>query len=136
MLHLLVLWPALDASWVNVWGSLQLILSATSSSAVLFLYGGGMQPYGDDASQLLPLLWMGSVNLLILSRVYMCKVCVVCVCFVLVLLYSGMLRLYKIFQQAVPPVSDLRLMCHLLNNCSLYMSTILIYLLSINIGNN
>ena len=50
--------------------------------------------------------------------------------------HSGMLRLYKIFQQAVPPVSDLRLMCHLLNNCSLYMSTILIYLLSINIGNN
>ena len=49
---------------------------------------------------------------------------------------SGMLRLYKIFQQAVPPVSDLRLRCHLLNNCSLYMSTILIYLLSINIGNN
>ena len=35
-----------------------------------------MQPYGYDASQLLPLLWMGSVNLLILSRVYMCK----CVC--------------------------------------------------------
>ena len=47
--------------------------------------------------------------------------------------YSGMLRLYKIFQQAVPPVSDLRLMCHLLNNCSLYMSTILIYLLSIKL---
>ena len=50
---------------------------------------------------------------------------------------SGMLiRLYNIFQQAVPLVSDLRLMCHLLNNCSLYMSIILIYLLSINIGNN
>ena len=49
---------------------------------------------------------------------------------------SGMLRLYKNFQQAARPVSDLRLICHLLNNYSLYMSTILIYFLSINIGNN
>ena len=40
---------------------------------------------------------------------------------------SGWLRLYKIFQEAAPPISDLRLMCHLLNNCSLYMSIIFIY---------
>ena len=50
--------------------------------------------------------------------------------------HSGWLRLYKIFQEAAPPVSDLRLMCHLLNNCSLYMSIIFIYFLSIYIGNN
>ena len=50
--------------------------------------------------------------------------------------YSGWLRLYKIFQEAASPVSDLRLMFHLLNNCSLYMSIILIYFLSIYIGNN
>ena len=51
-------------------------------------------------------------------------------------MYSGWLRLYKIFQEAAPPVSDLRLMCHLLNNGSLYMSIIFIYFLSIYIGNN
>ena len=50
--------------------------------------------------------------------------------------YSGWLRLYKIFQEAASPVSDLRFMCHLLNNCSLYMSIIFIYFLSIYIGNN
>ena len=44
-----------------------------------------MQPYGFDASQLLPLLWMGSVNLLILSRVYICK----CVWFALVFFSLG-----------------------------------------------
>ena len=42
-------------------------------------------------------------------------------------LNSGWLRLYKIFQEAAPPISDLRLMCHLLNNCSLYMSIIFLY---------
>ena len=80
MLRLLVL---LDASWVKVWRSFQLTLSATSSSAVLFLFGGGMQPYGYDAFQLLPLLWMGSVNWFILFHVYMCK----CVWFALVLFW-------------------------------------------------
>ena len=47
--------------------------------------------------------------------------------------HSGWLRLYKIFQEAAPPVSDLRLMCHLLNNCSLYMSIIFIIIFLINI---
>ena len=40
------------------------------------------------------------------------------------LMYSSWLRLYKIFQQGVPPVLNLRMICYLLSNCNLYTSII------------
>ena len=49
---------------------------------------------------------------------FVCASVCICVC-ICVCVCSGWLRLYKIFQEAASPVSDLRLMCHLLNDCCL-----------------
>ena len=79
----------------------------------------------------------GVVCVFNILSVYVYSWCCLCIQYIeCVCVLSGWLRLYKIFQEAAPPVSDLRLMCHLLNNCSLYMSIIFIYFLSIYIGNN